>query len=98
MPKIQTDYGTIPRPTYTAPEAVFGVCRGSPVLFSMYLIMYVSYLLFGALVFSTVEAPGEIQLRHRMHELRNAFLTQYPCVQGNVHSFIIYKSCLFIFT
>lgn len=85
MTKKITTYGaiTVPSqiPSCSAPEVVFGVCRGSPWLLSVYCMLYISYLMFGALVFSTVETPGETQLRHRMLELRNAFLTQYPCVQ-----------------
>lgn len=87
MTKAIKNYGTIATDPEMlrgpcSPKVVFGVCRGSPWLVSFYIIIYVSYLMFGALVFSTTEAPGEIQLRQRLQELRQAFLIQYPCVQG----------------
>lgn len=95
------NYGAIsPDPeiltSYSAPRIIFGVCRGSPLLVSFYIIVYVSYLMFGALVFSTTEAPGEMQIRHRIHELRHAFLTQYPCVQGNFYFGIYFSICLLL--
>eukprot|EP00064_Thunnus_orientalis_P021125 superscaffoldBa00006227_g21280 len=51
------------------------------LLLTGFIVFYVIYLLFGALVFSCIERPVEDQLRHDMEALKQEFLN-LSCVNA----------------
>lgn len=65
---------------YSRPT-LFGVCRTS-FLFGVYLLMYLTFLLTGAAVFSLLEAPEEQALRTRLNVAIRNFRTANPTVAG----------------
>ena len=51
------------------------------LLLTGFILFYIIYLLFGALVFSSIERPVEDKLRHDMDALKQEFLNQ-SCVNA----------------
>lgn len=51
------------------------------LLLTGFILFYIVYLLFGALVFSSIERPMEDELRRDMEALKREFLNQ-SCVNG----------------
>lgn len=51
------------------------------LLLSGFVLFYIIYLLFGALVFSSIERPAEDELRRDTERLKEAFLNQ-SCVSA----------------
>lgn len=63
-----------------------GICKPTS-LFCLYLICYAVFLIAGAAVFNTLEAPEEENLILRLRKLRQQFLVDNPGVSGR------YKMC-----
>lgn len=51
------------------------------LLLTGFILFYIIYLLFGALVFSSIERPVEDKLRHDMETLKQEFLN-HSCVNA----------------
>lgn len=60
---------------------LFGVCRTN-FLFGVYLLMYLTFLMTGAAVFSLLEAPEEQALRTRLNAAIRNFRNANPTVSG----------------
>ena len=60
---------------------VLGMRRSSALLL-LFVFFYVGYLVAGGLVFATIEAPAEAQLKAGLIRARQAFLEKHPCVSG----------------
>ncbi|XP_034253119.1 potassium channel subfamily K member 6-like isoform X1 [Thrips palmi] len=58
---------------------VMGMRRSSALLL-LFVFFYVGYLVAGGLVFATIEAPAEAQLKASLLRARQAFLEKHPCV------------------
>lgn len=53
-----------------------------------FILFYVIYLLFGALIFSTIERPMEDKLRHDMEVLKKEFLNQSCVSAASLENFL----------
>ncbi|KAG9472980.1 potassium channel subfamily K member 6 [Eleutherodactylus coqui] len=53
------------------------------LVLALLVLGYVAYLLLGALVVSTIEAPYEENLRQELRQLKQMFLHNSPCVNGS---------------
>ncbi|KAK9871371.1 hypothetical protein WA026_011627 [Henosepilachna vigintioctopunctata] len=58
---------------------IFGFYRTS-VFFSVYVVLYVLFVMSGALTFSVLERPGEVSMRLRVESMVQNFLRTYPNV------------------
>lgn len=54
-----------------------------------FILFYVIYLLFGALIFSTIERPMEDKLRHDMEVLKKEFLNQSCVSAASLENFLL---------
>ncbi|KAE8750387.1 hypothetical protein FOCC_FOCC002946 [Frankliniella occidentalis] len=61
---------------------VLGMRRSSALLL-LFLFFYLGYLVAGGLVFATIEAPAEAQLKGALVRARQAFLEKHPCVSDS---------------
>lgn len=64
-----------------ARPTLFGVCRNS-FLFYVYLMMYLMFLICGAMVFSVLETPTDKGLRIRLNSAIHSFRVANPSVTG----------------
>lgn len=61
---------------------LLGMCKTS-FLFSIYLIVYITFLLTGAIVFSLLETPAERALKTNLDGAIQKFLIDHPTVSGS---------------
>lgn len=59
------------------------------LLLTGFILFYVIYLLFGALVFSSIERPVEDKLRHEMETLKQEFLNQSCVNAASLERFLV---------
>ena len=59
------------------------------LLLTGFILFYVIYLLFGALVFSSIERPMEEKLRHDLEILREEFLNQSCVNAASLEQFLV---------
>ncbi|KAK3925894.1 Potassium channel subfamily K member 10 [Frankliniella fusca] len=64
---------------------VLGMRRSSALLL-LFVFFYLGYLVAGGLVFATIEAPTEAQLKGSLLRARQAFLDKHPCVSDATDS------------
>lgn len=69
----------------------FGNARFT-LLFSVYVIFYMSYLVTGALVFSALEAPMENQIRLDVIRAKQLFMDKNPNVTGNYSTYLVFQN------
>lgn len=51
---------------------------------SVFVLMYIAYLVVGGLIFSTLEAPEENKARQKLFRTKNKFLEKYHDVDGEI--------------
>lgn len=59
------------------------------LLLTGFILFYIIYLLFGALVFSSIERPVEDKLRHDMEALKQEFLNQSCVNAASLEHFLV---------
>lgn len=59
------------------------------LLLTGFIVFYIIYLLFGALVFSSIERPVEEKLRHDMEVLKQEFLNQSCVNSASLEHFLV---------
>lgn len=57
------------------------VQRGS-ILLGFYIVLYACFLVAGAAIFASLEAPKELEVRGNLMRMRAEFLTRFPNVKG----------------